>query len=147
MYGRVLLPIDGSEPSLRAATHAIELAGTYDATVHALYVVDASPSSLAVSRSNVRETLREVEEQAAEAAFATVEPLAEEADVELVTAMLEGNPEREIVDYAAEQEVDIVVMGTHGRTGLGRRLMGSVTERVVRSAPVPVLTVGDETEN
>jgi len=147
MYGRVLLPIDGSEPSLRAAAHAIELAGTYDATVHALYVVDASPSPLTVSRSDVRETLREVEEQAAEAAFATVEPLAEEADVELVTAMLEGNPEREIVDYAAEQEVDIVVMGTHGRTGLGRRLMGSVTERVVRSAPAPVLTVGGETED
>ncbi|AEN04733.1 universal stress protein [Halolamina sp.] len=147
MYEDILLPIDGSEPSLRAADHAIELATTYDATLHALYVVDSDPSPLAVSRADVRETLREVGEEAGEAAFAELEPLAEAAGIELILAMLEGNPEQCIVDYATDHEVDLVVMGTHGRAGLGRRLVGSVTERVVRSAPVPVVTVGNENED
>jgi nucleotide-binding universal stress UspA family protein len=144
MYDDILLPIDGSEPSLQAAEHAIELATTYDATLHALYVVDSDPSPLAVSRADVRETLREVGEEAGEAAFAKLEPLAEAAGVELVLSMLEGTPEQRIVDYATDTDIDLVVMGTHGRSGLGRRLVGSVTERVVRSAPVPVVTVGNE---
>lgn len=143
MYDRVLVPTDGSEPSLRAAEHAAELAARFDATLHALYVVDADPSPLAVSRADVRETLREVGEQAAEATFEKVQPLADDAGVDLETAVVEGAPAEQIVDYATEQAVDLVVMGTHGRSGLGRRLLGSVTERVVRNAPVPVLTVGD----
>lgn len=144
MYDRILVPTDGSEPSLRAARHAAELAARFDATLHALYVVDADPSPLAVSRADVRETLREVGEQAAESAFENVERLAADAGVELETAVVEGAPAEQIVDYAGDTGVDLVVMGTHGRSGLGKRLVGSVTERVVRNAPVPVLTVGND---
>jgi nucleotide-binding universal stress UspA family protein len=143
MYDEILVPVDGSEPSLHAAEHAAELAARFDAPLHALYVVDADPSPLAVSRADVRETLREVGEQAAENAFETVERLAEDAGVDLETAVVEGAPAEQIVDYAGERGVDLVVMGTHGRSGLGKRLVGSVTERVVRNAPVPVLTVGN----
>lgn len=147
MYDAILVPTDGSEPSLRAAEHAAGLAARFDATLHALYVVDANPSPLAVSRADVRETLREVGEQAAESVFENVERVAADAGVELETAMVEGAPAERIVDYAGDNGVDLVVMGTHGRSGLGKRLLGSVTERVVRNAPVPVLTVGNDDEN
>lgn len=142
MYDDILLPTDGSEQSFKAAAHALDLASTYDATLHALYVIDTRTSLLAVSKADVRETLREVGEQASTDAFSRLEPLAQEAGVEFVTGVVEGSPEERIVDYATEHSVDLIVMGTHGRTGLGRRLLGSVTEQVVRSAPVPVLTVG-----
>lgn len=144
MYDHILVPTDGSEPSLHAAREAAELAARFDATLHALYIVDADPSRLAVSRADVRETLREVGEQAADTAFETVSRLADDAGVELETAIVEGAPAERIVDYAGDHGVDLVVMGTHGRTGLGKRLLGSVTERVVRNAPVPVLTVGND---
>ncbi len=145
MYDAVPVPTDWSEPSLRAAEHAVELAARFDATLHALYVVDVNPSPLAVSRADVRETLREVGEQAAQNAFENVERLAAAAGVELETAVVEGAPAEQIVDYADDHSVDFVVMGTHGRSGLGKRLLGSVTERVVRNAPVPVLTAGTTT--
>ena len=62
-------------------------------------------------------------------------------------SVLSGRPHRAIVDYAAEYDVDLIVMGTHGRTGLDRYLLGSVTERVVRLSDVPVLAVGEEAED
>jgi len=63
------------------------------------------------------------------------------SDVPLETTTVEGSPAREIVDHAASIGADLVVMGTHGRSGVDRLLLGSVAERVVRSSPVPVLTV------
>lgn len=143
MYDDLLLPTDGSEQAQKAAKHAIDHARNYDARLHAIYVIDTGTSLLAVSKADVRETLRDVGEQESAQAFGQVEPLADEAGVELVTDVVEGPPEERIVDYAEEQPIDLIVMGTHGRGGLGRRLLGSVTEQVVRSAPVSVLTVGD----
>ena len=142
MYDDILLATDGSEPARRAAEHAVERAAADGATLYALYVIDADPSPLAVSRADVRETLVEVGEQAAEAALSDVESLAAASGVELETVVAEGRPAECIVSEAAEHGIDLVVMGTHGRPGVSRRLLGSVTERVVRSSPVPVLTVG-----
>lgn len=65
----------------------------------------------------------------------------DERDIPVETDVRRGNPHREILDYADEHAVDLVVMGTHGRTGLDRYLLGSVTEKVVRLSNVPVLTV------
>lgn len=59
----------------------------------------------------------------------------------MLTEVVEGNPHEKILEYVSEHDIDMVVMGTHGRTGLDRALMGSVAERVVRRSPVPVLTV------
>ncbi|MFB6221960.1 MAG: universal stress protein [Halolamina sp.] len=112
--------------------------------MHALYVIDTGTIPLAVLKADVRETLREMGEQASTEAFGRIAPRAEAAGVELVTDVVEGTPEERIVDYAAEHEVDLIVMGTHSRSGLERRLLGSVTEQVFRSAPAPVLTVGQD---
>ena len=139
MYDEVLLPTDGSEGTRTAVEHAIEHANRYDATLHVLYVVDARVGV-------VRETTPEVVFQELEAqgqqAIEDVQAQARAAEVTTIEGVVaRGNPHRAILDYAESEAIDLVVMGTHGRTGLDHYLIGSVTEKVVRLADVPVLTV------
>lgn len=141
MYDRILVGTDGGELAETAARHAVELAGIHDATVHAVFVVDTDTGWLTVSKSDVRDSLREVGLDAGRQALQAVEAVAADAEVPVVTELLEGSPEEELVAYAEDAGVDLVVIGTHGRDGVRRRLLGSVAERVVRDAPAPVLTV------
>jgi len=140
MYERVLVPTDGSEMMEGVIDHAVELAAVHGATIHALYV--ANTSSLGdlpadAGWENVTEALR----REGERAIAVVRDRAYERDVPAERAVREGSPATEITGYASEENCDIVVMGTHGRSGVGRLLLGSVTEKVVRSAEIPVLTI------
>lgn len=144
MYEDVLVPTDGGELTPAAARRAFDLATRYDATVHGLYVVETDTSWLAVSKDEVRDTLREVGADAADRALAALEATASDHDVELRTVVREGRPATEILEYVEAADIDLVVMGTHGHAGVRQRLLGSVTERVVRNAPVPVMTVGPE---
>ncbi len=138
MYDEILVPTDGSETSKRAIEHAVDIASRYDARVHALYVVDASVyATLEVGTDVVIEAL----EEEGEAAVKTVEDAAKAAGVSVTTEVTTGSAHDAILEYAADNDVDLVVMGTHGRTGIDRYLLGSVTERVVRTSDVPVLTV------
>lgn len=70
-----------------------------------------------------------------------------EAGLTVVTEIGEGNPHEEILEYVSEHDIDMIIVGTHGRTGFDRAVMGSVAERVVRRSPVPVLTVRDEEQD
>jgi nucleotide-binding universal stress UspA family protein len=141
MYDAILFPTDGSAPSEAARDHAIDLASTYDATLHAIYVVDDQALRAARIDSDVvvegfeEEGRRLVDEVANTAA---------ESTVRCETAVVHGRPHEVIVDYAEQHGVDLVVMGTHGRHGVQRFLLGSVTERVVRTSSIPVLTVRGE---
>lgn len=138
MYDHILLPTDGSESMESVIDHAVDLATVHDATLHAVYVANtASLSDLPMESSweNVSSALRKQGEVAIEA----VEAHAGELLVE--STILEGSPSREITRYADENDIDVIVMGTHGRSGVDRLLLGSVAERVLRSSPVPVLTV------
>ncbi|MWG34624.1 universal stress protein [Halomarina oriensis] len=147
MYDRILAPTDGSDPATAAVRHALALARTTGATVHAVYVLDTRTGFLTVSKDEVRGALREVGEDAATTILNEVERLATDADVELVTEVVDGAPDQAILDYAADHDVDHIVVGTHGRTGLERRLLGSVTERVIGGASVPVTAVhGDDAD-
>ncbi|WP_435346284.1 universal stress protein [Haloarchaeobius sp. HRN-SO-5] len=133
MYEHVLFPTDGSDATRRALRHALDIADTYGATLHVLSVV-----------SEDAYRTEEGDEAATETANRTVETVARLAgddDVDVTTEVRHGVPQEEILDYADEHDVDMIVMGTHGRTGVGRTLVGSVTERVVRRATVPVVTV------
>jgi len=138
MYDNILLPTDGSESMESVVDHAIELARAHDATLHALYVANtASLSDLPMESSweNVSAALHRQGEVA-------IEDIEEKAgDVAVETTILEGSPSKEIVDYAEENDIDVVVMGTHGRSGVDRLLLGSVAERVLRSSPAPVLAI------
>lgn len=140
MYRRILLPTDGGEAADRALAHAVDLAAQYDADLHVLYVVDAG----AVTGDIEIGTIVEEFESAGERTLEDVADRANEAGLErdrITTKLARGTPHRVILEYATSRNVDLVVMGTHGRTGLDRYLIGSVAERVVRLSPVPVLTV------
>ena len=138
MYDRVLIPTDGSTASEGAIERAIDLANQYGATLHALYVVDAGTySSLEAAADVVADELRAEGTEAVEAIAAR----GADSGVAVETAVETGVVHRAIVDYVDRQEIDLVVMGTHGRTGVGRFLLGSVAEKVIRTADVPVMTV------
>ncbi len=138
MYERILLPTDGSETTEHALEHAIDLADRYDAELHVLYVVDATIVADDVDTGAIVEEF----ETAGERIVDDVAEQARAADVESVTtAVVRGTPHREILAYADAHDVDLLVVGTHGRAGIERFLLGSVTEKVVRLSEVPVLVV------
>jgi len=137
MYDRILLPTDGSEASDRAVAQAIGLARETGARLHVLYVVEDIPYAPEMMDDEVESQLRETGEKV----LSSLRERADEAGIEVVAELREGAPHAAILEYADEADVGLVVMGTHGRSGLDRYLLGSVTERVVRTADVPVLTV------
>ena len=134
----ILVPVDGSDHAARALEVGLALATEHGASVHLLSTVDAKPTGVDIGASpNVDEFAayaRTIVEEAEETAT--------EAGVDDVATLVSfGSAHREIPSYAAENDVDLVVMGTHGRSGVDRFMIGSVTERVLRTAPAPVLTI------
>lgn len=143
MYNRILVPTDGSETGEAAIQHAIELAAAHDAMLYAIYVVNtASYGGLPMETS--WEGVRDVLTDEGNAALDRVEDLA--GDLLGETSIVDGSPASRIVAFADDHDCDLIVMGTHGRSGVDRLLLGSVAERVVRTSAVPVLTVrvGDD---
>ncbi len=140
MYDRILVPTDGSAGTRRAIDHAIQLAETHDATLHGIYVVNTA-SYASFSMETAWEGIGDMLRDEGETAVAELRSHAAAADIDIETEILEGSPSREIVRYAEESGCDLIVMGTHGRGGIDRLLLGSVAERVVRASEVPVLTV------
>lgn len=136
-YEGICVPTDGSDHATAAVHLAAEHAASHDATLHLLSVVDVPALGDAVASSTVSEYVEEQVDAVLEDA-ASIATRAGVADVE--TGVATGPVPREIVAVAAGPDVDLLVMGTHGRTGLDQRLLGSTTERVLRTAPVPVLT-------
>ncbi|AUV81288.1 universal stress protein [Salinigranum rubrum] len=149
MYARLLVPTDGSRGTDRVVDRALGLATRFDAHVDALSVVDETFP--ATSEYNV---VVETREDEAEAALEAVVEACERAGVGVEPHLRRGRPHEEIVAAVDAYGSDLIVMGTHGRRGLDRiRHLGSVTERVVRTSPVPVLTTpltveeGDEMDD
>lgn len=140
MYQQILIPTDGSDESVAAAQHGIDLAESLGAKVHALYVIESQMSGLPSKSLNQVETMDEMEEYG-EKLTARVAEMAEERGLEAETAVRKGKPYEEIVEFADENDVDAIVMGTRGRSGIEDYLIGNVTEKVVRTANVPVVTL------
>jgi nucleotide-binding universal stress UspA family protein len=142
---RMLVPTDFSQLSDIAFIYAVDLAADQGSQIRLLHVVDegnfatAYPDGFFVELPNVRATLLEE-------AGARLEPMVERCKAAGVKASLQvlvGRPARIISELAVSQGIDLIVMGTHGRSGVAHLMVGSVTERVVRTAPCPVLTVRD----
>jgi len=143
MYQRILLPTDGSASADAALDHALDIARQYDADLHVLHVVSAAYAEAGPGHATAVEALEEHGEET----FERIREQADAAGVDVATEQRHGEPHSVIVEYAADADCDLAVMGTHGRTGLQRYLLGSVTEKVVRTSDVPVLTVRhDEAE-
>ena len=132
-FERVLVPTDGSDTAAAAVDHGLSLAAAYGAAVRFVFVSDI------YAMSTVPESLEEREH-----GEALVDSLVERANDEGVPAdgaVLPGFPHEEILAQVDQTGADLIVMSSHGRTGVGRYLMGSVTEKVVRLSDVPILTL------
>lgn len=137
IYDKILVPTDGSEGASVSVDHAIEIAEKFDAEVHILYVVDVRASTAGDVWANMVGRFHEIGE---DSTSAIAERLRNHG-IESVKKVLEGVPHQEINSYADGNGIDLIVMGTQGRTGLDRVLLGSTTEKVVRTSDVPVMTV------
>jgi len=135
----VLVAYDGSRPAQNAIEHA--LTKYPDEEIVLLRVVEASTGSLAAGVDMVQEWIKTERDEAAADLSETVEELIDESGVEFRVETAVGQPAREIVEFAEENDVDTIVVGSHGREGVSRVLLGSVAEKVVRRAPMTVTVV------
>lgn len=135
----ILVPTDGSDAVEAAVEQGVELARRFEAILHTVYVVEPTYTT----DVGIDEILTALEEHGEEATAAVVDP-ADAVGIDAVSEVRTGTPHREILGYVEENDIDLIVMGTHGRTGLERYLLGSVTEKIVRLSDVPVLTVRTE---
>lgn len=133
MYREILVPAGPNPDRKTLLEHVRELASTYDARVHVMHVVDL------VDRGSFGED-EEPEDEGREAVEEMRDDL-QATGLETLGEVREGTPYEEILDYAETEGIDLVVMGTHGKQGLTRMLLGSTAEEVIRRSPVPVLTV------
>lgn len=142
MYDEILLPTDGSPGIEAAVENACYVGKLADARIHALFVVDEH-----VAGAAEWDMVVEREEARGEEAVEAVEVAATERGVPVEKHLRRGRPHEEILEAVDEYDVDVVVMGTHGRTGFDRFVTaGSVAERVVRHSEVPVMTARARSE-
>ena len=138
---RFLCPTDFSEPSQVAEAEAQRLAAALGAEIVLLHVMSEAPMwTESVRAAKVRQVFESQRAWATTALQTRVEALAA-AGVPARAVVTTGLPWEEILRAARDEQADVIVMGTHGRTGLDRVLLGSVTERVVRQSACPVLTI------
>ena len=140
MYDRILVPTDGSASAEGAMAEALDLAEQGGAAVHVLHVIDSRFYDTSIDSAVA--PLREEGEEYVD----SLEAMAADTDVDVTTAVEVGRPARRILEYVADNDVGLVVMGTRGRSELSRRLLGSVTRYVVTHADVPVHVVASDDE-
>jgi nucleotide-binding universal stress UspA family protein len=142
---RILLPTDFSDYSAAATKYACEFAAKFDAELHVLHALELHLSSTPGFEMGLAlPTYLHESRTAAGRALASVPDPQWAAGRKVVKALVEGSPKVEIVRYARQHAVDLIVLATRGRTGLAHAIIGSVAESVVRTAPCPVLTVRPE---
>jgi len=135
IYDRILVATDGSDGANRAVEHALDLGERYGATVHAIFVVDtARYGEPALSTAEL--VIDELGDEGSDL-LAELAGRADNAGIDVETRCCQGQPHREILDYAEAVDADLVVMGYQGRTHDAH--IGSVTDRVVRTGERPVL--------
>ena len=140
---KILIPIDGSESSMEALRYASSFAGEFNITIYLMAVIephhgmyDAYAEQIILAQreseiiSVVNERLEETKKKAKEMGIQNT-----------ITVTRVGTPYAKIIEIAEEEEIDLIVMGTHGRSGIAHFLIGSVTEKVIRTAPCPVLVI------
>ncbi|MDS0260476.1 universal stress protein [Haloarcula sp. S1CR25-12] len=140
MYDNILVPTDGSDHAARGVDHGLDLAAAHDARLHVLFVVDESVYGTTPAFSSYEAFLEDIEERAEELTEAVVEE-ATERGIDATMSVLRGVPHDTICDYAEEADIDVIVMGKRGAAGVEAPHFGSVTNRVLRGAPVPVVPV------
>ncbi|PCI07154.1 stress protein UspA [bacterium] len=134
----ILVPVDFSDPGVKALTYAAQMASLFDATVLMAYVIEPVPMPAEISMAAVYDP--DIEDRALERLAMIGETHFTDCHRE-TPIILRGHAGTELVKCAQTQASDLIVLGTHGYTGLKHLLLGSTAEYVVRSAPCPVLTI------
>lgn len=138
LFQKILVATDGSERNMAAVREALRIGRASGSVVYAVYVADISGLESAAAEIAIQDSLAVVQEEAG-IALGRVRAIAD--GVTLETVSLDGKPAAKIVQYATEKGVDLIVIGTQGKRGLERLLLGSVAESVIRTAPCRVLVV------
>ena len=143
---KFLIPVDFSDPSKKALSYGCSLAKTLGAEVHVVHVLQPPvytfPEGAVYAGPELDRRLAEVLERQ----LVDITKAVDAEGVSIGTHLLRGMPAEAIVAYCGEKGCDLLVMGTHGRTGVARLLIGSVAERIVRTANIPVLTVSPDSK-
>ena len=135
----ILVPYDGSMPAQKAVEHAVSEAD--DEEIILLRVIEVSDGMIDAGIDIIQEKLKEMQDRETGELSAEMRELLEAGDVEFRMETGVGKPAREIVEFAEENDVSQIVIGSHGRKGVSRVLLGNVAETVVRRAPVTVTVV------
>jgi len=138
LFKKILIATDGSEKNKSAVEEAVKIARACGSTVYAIYVMDESLMKSAIEVPIAENLYKRIREEGEEA----VNWVKENAQgVNLETFILSGRPARAIAEFAEQKEVDLIVVGTQGKSGIERFLLGSVADEVIRTAGCPVLTI------
>ena len=143
---KILVPVDYSDCSRVAMEYALFLAERFDAEIEVLHVVETPPDgeehTVVRPDTGEEQLLSELlMQQAVKAETEFLAPFVRDATIPIERSLLKGRPGKVVVEAATDRGADLIVMGTHGRSGFERLIMGSVTERVLRSAHCPVVVV------
>ena len=128
----ILHPTDFSELARRALPYVLEFARKYDSRIDLLHVLELPFGAISMAEEAIANSERQVE---------GLIPREDRANIEIVPFVVRGKPSTEICRIARERETDLIVLATHGHSGLEHAVLGSTAERVVRKAPCPVLTI------
>ena len=152
MYENILVPTDGSEAARAAVDQAVDIASKYGGRLHAVYVIDIDATNVTLGTEQVERIkhgkIDEMPELKARAVDATgyVADVAADHGVDVEEHIRVGYPVRSIRRFVDDHDVDLIVMGSHGRSGLSRVVLGSVSEKVLRQTHLPVLIVDVQRE-
>lgn len=136
-YSKILFPVDLSDTAPAVAEHVAALAEKFSAEVHAVHVVPAYEGPVFPSYQEVMNEIQDAAEQDLGIFVSGNLP----KTLKVIQHIVVGHTSRRLLNYVAKHDISLVVMGTHGRSGMGKLFFGSVAQRVVQNCPVPVLTV------
>jgi len=140
LINKILIATDGSEYTKKAVDHGIELANNNGAKIIAFYVIDTRAYA-SIPLSAPMEYAYSILRQEGDMALKYVAERAEAAGLEVEGIIAQGHPAEEIIKYAEENSIDLIVMGTLGKSGLDRFLMGSIADQVIRHSKIPIIAV------
>lgn len=141
---KILIATDGSETAREAANFGIEMVGCSGAKIYVVYVVDTRPyRSVPLDQIWSKDVLNEFEREGHEAA-SYIENLAKPYGVEVESRVLKGDPAEKILNFAEDNNVDMIIVGSFGKGRYERLVIGSVSEKIVRHSKVPVMVVREK---
>jgi nucleotide-binding universal stress UspA family protein len=152
---KIMIATDGSTCSMLAADKGIELARLSKGTVYAVYVISTayftpidrdyfSSTGMNTYYVSMYEAMHEAMKKQGQQAVEYIKGLGDLKGIKVESVLLEGNPSEELIRYAEEEQMDLIIMGTVGKKGLDRLLLGSVTGNIVRHSNVPVMVIREE---